>query len=89
MVVGLILAQIGGCRSVVEVEIDDCGFDLGSDWWGVAMCLQASAMGFGHGSVGKNGFQMLTMCLLNKEKWKLFGIHLLKEFQGVIKENNF
>ena len=45
--------------------------------------------GFGHGSVGKNGFQMLTVCLLNKEKWKLFGIHLLKEFQGVITENNF
>ena len=47
------------------------------------------SLGFSHGSVGKNRFQMLTMCLLNKEKWKLFGIHLLKEFQGVIKENNF
>ena len=32
---GLILAQIGGCRSVVEVEIDDCGFDwaqIGGAW---------------------------------------------------------
>ena len=36
---GLILAQIGGCCSVVEVKIGDCGFDLGSDRWGVAMCL--------------------------------------------------
>ena len=45
MVVGLILAQIGGCRSVVEMEIGDYGFDLGSDRWGVAMCLQVSAMG--------------------------------------------
>ena len=39
VVVGLILAQIGGCRSVVEMEIGDYGFDLGSDRWGVAMCL--------------------------------------------------
>lgn len=47
------------------------------------------SVGCGHGFVGKNGFQMLMVCLSYKEKLEIIWNPPIKVFQGVINEGNF